>query len=131
MGELHDAAYSGRTDVAKVLLDQRADINALASDGYTPLFLAVRRGHTDMIKLLLERGASVNAKSRDGWTALHVAVFEVARSTGSSKEAIQLLIKNGANVNSKTNSGDTPLALSDGGNSTDAATILKAYGATK
>src|ERR1017187_1885948 len=129
MGELHDAAYSGRTAAAKLLLDQGADMNALASDVYTALFLAARRGHTEMIKLLLDRGASINAKSRDGWTALHVAVQEVAHRWGSSTETIKLLIKNGADVNSRTNSGDTPLSLAEGPlkDNPDAATILKAH----
>src|ERR1035441_3618873 len=104
MGELHDAAYSGRTAAAKLLLDQGADINALASDGYTALFLAARRGHTEMIKLLLDRGASINAKSRDGWTALHVAVQEVAHRWGSSTETIKLLIKNGDRKSTRLNS---------------------------
>jgi ankyrin repeat protein len=59
--------------VARLLLDQEADINANTSDGWTALMLAVDAGHPKIVRLLLEKGAEVNAKTARGTSALKMA----------------------------------------------------------
>src|SRR6185503_17146911 len=50
---LHYAAFEGRPEVIKYLLDKRADKNGLAPNGYTALMLAARNGHVAAARELL------------------------------------------------------------------------------
>lgn len=54
---LHFAVEVGNPTVVRILLEERAVVNWLSRDGYTPLHLAVRKGFTDIVKILVERGA--------------------------------------------------------------------------
>jgi ankyrin repeat protein len=67
---LHDAVQQNHLDVAKYLLDHRADVNALTADGLSPLHMAAQNGDIDLIQLLLERGAKIDALDSKGWTPL-------------------------------------------------------------
>ena len=50
----------GHSDIVKILLDSRANVNA-EDDGYaTALILAVKNGHTNVVKILLDAGANTN-----------------------------------------------------------------------
>jgi hypothetical protein len=71
---LHIAAFNDRLEVAKLLLANKADVNAKANNGSTPLQLAAAKGNKDMVELLLASKADVNAVDNDGWSALHSAV---------------------------------------------------------
>lgn len=70
---LHYAAFNGHTEVAKFLLDNRANIDARAPNGATALMLAARGGHLDLARLLIQRVADVNAETDRGITALRWA----------------------------------------------------------
>ncbi|MGA9669286.1 MAG: ankyrin repeat domain-containing protein [Terracidiphilus sp.] len=70
---LHIAAFSDHADVAKLLIADKADVNAKANNGSTPLHLAAAKGNKDMVELLLASGADVNAVDHDGWSPLHSA----------------------------------------------------------
>jgi len=57
---LHFAALSGHTSIAKLLLQNGADINCLcAEDLQSPLHCAASRGHAMMVGLLITKGAEV------------------------------------------------------------------------
>jgi Protein of unknown function (DUF1566)/Ankyrin repeats (3 copies)/Ankyrin repeats (many copies) len=71
---LHIAAFGGRIDIAKLLLANKADVNAKANNGATPLHLAAAKGDKDMVELLVASKAEVNAVDNDGWSPLHSAV---------------------------------------------------------
>ena len=75
---LHFAAYFGRLEVARLLLELGADPNAVASNGsrVTPLHSAVSARHRDLAGLLLALGASANAVQKGGWTPLHAAAHD-------------------------------------------------------
>jgi ankyrin repeat protein len=94
---LHKASNA---DVAVVLVDCGAEVDAPGWMGETPLFEAVR-GKQDVAALLIARGADVNAR-RPGRadTPLHFA------TTGA---AAQLLLDNGAELEARDPSGATPL----------------------
>lgn len=67
------AAADGRLKAVRYLLDEGADVNALASDGRTPLTEAVFYGHAPVVKELLVRGANTNAMTAQG-TPLDIAI---------------------------------------------------------
>ena len=68
------AATTGQTEVARYLLDQGANVNALSPNGTTALMMAVRGGYDPTVELLLARGADVNQHNENGATALSWAV---------------------------------------------------------
>lgn len=86
---LHIAAFNDRLDAAKVLLANRADINAKASNGSTPLHLAAAKGNKDMVEFLIANKADINALDNDGWSPMHSAI------TWGHKDVEDLLSQNG------------------------------------
>ncbi|MHC4239394.1 MAG: ankyrin repeat domain-containing protein [Planctomycetota bacterium] len=63
---LHMAAKKGHKDIAKVLLANRADVNAKGIWDWTPLIMAAYYGHFDCVKLLLENGARTDCRVSNG-----------------------------------------------------------------
>jgi ankyrin repeat protein len=70
---LHYAAFEGRDQLVRYLLDKGADKDALAPNGYTALMLAARNGHTEAARILLQDDAEFRVTSPDGATALRIA----------------------------------------------------------
>ncbi|CAM9371150.1 unnamed protein product [Ectocarpus sp. 4 AP-2014] len=87
---LHRAAAYNHQDIASLLLEKGADIEARDGTGQTPLFWACKGGHGEMITLLLSKGAHINAQDTKERTPLH----EAARH--GKKETCALLLKRGA-----------------------------------
>jgi hypothetical protein len=82
---LHYAAFTGRKDVAELLLAKKADVNGKNNNGATPLHMAAFTGQKDVAELLLANKAEVNAKDNNGNTALHIA------ATTDQKDVAELL----------------------------------------
>ena len=73
---LYSASYYGHANIAEVLLENGADVNAETGNGWTALRIASQEGYIDVVKILLGYGADVNAESRGGSTALYMATQE-------------------------------------------------------
>lgn len=58
---LHIAAIHGRINVARLLIDRGADVNAHCLSGATPLHYTAWKGMVEMAGFLLDHGAQVNA----------------------------------------------------------------------
>ncbi|CAG8106289.1 unnamed protein product [Penicillium salamii] len=114
--------------MARLLIDNRANVNASNEYGETPLQGALKNhfepivflvnppdyslsnGHKAVARLLIDNGANFNTSDNRGWTQLHWA-------SSFGREAVaRFLIDNGANVNDGDKDGRTPLshALSNG-----------------
>ena len=71
---LQFAALNGHVDVAKVLIQNGADVNAVNEDKETALHYAAWEGHVDVATLLIQNGVDVNAVDQWKRTALHNAI---------------------------------------------------------
>lgn len=70
---LHRAAYENHIEMAELLIQHNANINAQTEFGWTPLHSACKWNHPDMVALLLQHDADVNALSDGSQTPLHIA----------------------------------------------------------
>jgi hypothetical protein len=68
LSALHLCAVANFTQLARILLENGAQIDLADTDNETPLFKAVHERSPDMVKLLLEYGAATNVRSAEGVT---------------------------------------------------------------
>jgi ankyrin repeat protein len=74
---LHAAAFKGKHELTRVLLNHGANPNVRNEKGKTPLHLVPQDYEGDKIAtLLLERGADVNARDKDDATPSHSVAFK-------------------------------------------------------
>jgi len=98
-------AVEGHTEVVKVLLDNKADVNARLTNDGTPLHIASYNGHTQVTQLL-DNKADVNASTHiEGITPLHITAWK------GRTEVVKLLLGNKADVNACRGGGlgDKPI----------------------
>lgn len=117
---LHGAAAEGHEDVVKLLLSNRADVNARSGNLVTPLGSAAHRGQTDVVKLLISNGANVDLPDDTGVTPLATAAFR------SYKQIVEILLANNAKVNVKDEHGSTPLHEAAAGGNQEIVSLLLA-----
>jgi ankyrin repeat protein len=90
---LSAAAYKGRLDAVRLLLDRGADPNLVSDAG--PLINAAEGGHVDIVSLLLDRGAIIDQIVPGNQNAL-------IRASGKGRmEVVKLLVARGADVNAR------------------------------
>ncbi|SVC90659.1 uncharacterized protein METZ01_LOCUS343513, partial [marine metagenome] len=141
---LHFAAFRGRKEVAELLINEGADVNAKNQAGATPLDKAIEKNRDETVNLLRKHGGKTAEKLPQAPDiSIHEAVAEGnieavkqhlaagtdvnakdrhkntplhAAAAWGQKEIAELLIANGADVNAKRFDGRTPLdeAVSEG-----------------
>jgi ankyrin repeat protein len=57
---LHAAAWKDFLDVARLLIEKGAEVDARDEDGGTPLHTAAEEGSLDVARLLIEHGANTD-----------------------------------------------------------------------
>ena len=107
--------------LAKVVIENGANLDAKTPDGSTPLHHAILHSENILAKLLIDNGADVNAIDNDGWVPLHYADDQLS--------IVELLIAKGANVNAKTYDGRTTLDLRSELNQIKYVNLLRKHGA--
>ena len=63
---LHSAAAGSYTQIARMLIENKADVNVKQQAGVTALHSAAQNGNIDLLILLLEHGADVNVRMEGG-----------------------------------------------------------------
>ncbi|MBU0514901.1 MAG: ankyrin repeat domain-containing protein [Proteobacteria bacterium] len=116
---LHLAAWRGRTELAAMLLQRGAAVNARSKSGrLTPLHCAASAGHAKLVVLLIKKGGNPNGPDACGWTPLHGAAFE------GRGRVVTMLLVHGAAVNVKDKGGRTPLFWARAGRHSAVARLL-------
>ena len=97
------------------LIKDGANVNYIASDGWTPLMRASHYMFFNCVKLLIENGANVNLLSNDGFSALMIISsdkynFEKRKSV---KDIVDILIENDVDLNIKNTKGQDIFDIND------------------
>lgn len=129
------AAWEGQTEIAEILLEHGANVDAIETGGTTPLMQAITRGWDDMVDLLLEAGADPTVLNTYQQDALQGAIHAdrpdwverlveagaklapnayghtplMTAAAGSSLDCIDYFVDQGADVNAKSQHGGTAL----------------------
>ncbi|MCP4316176.1 MAG: ankyrin repeat domain-containing protein [Hyphomicrobiales bacterium] len=121
---LYFAAQNGHQDVAALLIEHGADVNAQSKNG-TPLHIAARRNQPEIVSLLLKNGADSEAVGGDyRHTPLHMAA-----RTGAL-EAGRILVDHGADVNARSRWFEPPIHFAVLKGRSEFAEFLREAGAT-
>jgi uncharacterized protein len=150
LGAYTAAKYSGRNDIAALLLEKGVEldlfaacmagakdraleltgknpelINSYSHDGWTPLHLAGFFGQPSIAEALIAEGADVRARSRNPMQnePLHAA------TAGRSKDAVRALLEHGADVNARQEGGWTALHSASQNGDVEMARLLIVGGA--
>lgn len=100
------ASEQGSLEIARLLLDEGADVDAVQTNGDTALILACHKGHLAVVRLLIENYADLNAtRADDGMTALMLA------SKNGHLSIVQLLLFKGAQKCKEDKNGRTAYDL--------------------
>jgi ankyrin repeat protein len=100
---LHKAAYYGETSIVRLLLADKADVEARDTFGDTPLFGASINGYTGAAELLIKNGANVNVRN-DTWETPLIYAAESGNNT-----VLLFLLANNSNVNAQDRDGSSAL----------------------
>jgi ankyrin repeat protein len=121
MTGLHWAAENGNPEIASILLESGADVEAVTRLGaYRPLHLAARRGNASVIQLLLDASADPETESATGGvTPLHFA------AASGKAASVQALIDHGVELDARESIwGQTPLMFAAAAGRTEVIRVL-------
>lgn len=131
---LHLACREGQPHCAQHLLgglrcplseEERAQLESVNYDGYTPLHVAILRKDVELVQLLLRAGADSNkAEPSCGRSPLHLAV------EAQSPEMAELLLRAGADPAARGYGGRTPLYSARHRPDPRLPQLLRAFGAS-
>ena len=127
--DLHRAAYGGRIDDVRRLMEGGADLAARDQRGYTALHEAIWQFHLDVARALVDAGADANAVSASDILSQHWTPFYMSVYFNPANALVDDLIAHGANVNIPDDSGWTPLHVVAAHDNLEMARKLLEYGA--
>jgi len=117
------APQHGHKELASLLIQKGAKIEATTAEGITPLMLAAVDGHKNLVSLLIDKGANIEATTVYGFTPLMLAALK------DHKDLVSFLIEKGANIEATNQQDQTPLMLAAQWGHIDFASLLIEKGA--
>uniref|UniRef100_A0A673FHI9 Kinase D-interacting substrate 220a n=1 Tax=Sinocyclocheilus rhinocerous TaxID=307959 RepID=A0A673FHI9_9TELE len=112
------AAYKGRVEVARLLLEKGANPNITGQYSVYPIIWAAGRGHAEIVQLLLQHGAKVSCSDKYGTTPL------IWTARKGHYDCVMHLLENGANVDQEGVNSMTALIVAVRGGFTEAVKEL-------
>jgi ankyrin repeat protein len=121
---LHLAAFFGKADVARELLDGGARVDVYTRNPFAnqPLHAAAAGRHTEVCRILIAAGADVNATQHGGFTPLHESAQH------GDVEMSELFLSAGADPTLTTDAGETPADVAAAAGHADLADRLRDVG---
>ena len=121
---LHFAAFFGKPEAAKVLLEHGASVDAYTRNAFAnqPLHAAAAGRHIEVCRVLLAAGADVNATQHGGYAPLHEAAQH------GDVEMTELFLSAGADAGLTTDAGETQADLAATAGHADLADRLRKVG---
>jgi len=104
---LHMAIEHNKLEVATLLLERGANIDAHANNQHTPLNIAIFTNNLKAAQLLLEYGANINSRDDKDRTPLHHAICYNHHT--NSLKYVKFLLDKGADPNATDYKKRTPL----------------------
>ena len=121
-----------KSAIAELLIENGADAQTFAPDGFTPLHRAAQNGYSDICTLLLSCGAQVNAATKDTrlrtFAGYNCTALFFAASNNDCKTA-KTLLGYGADQNIMTNDESFPLYVASQMGHCEMAELLLENGA--
>ncbi|KAK3643756.1 hypothetical protein LTR56_010062 [Elasticomyces elasticus] len=119
------ACALGLPSLARRMIQQGRDVDAISRNGLTALHVAVAQGWLNIIALLLEYGADTAVLTElladTAMTALHLAALY------GNVEAVELLLQHGADISARDENGSTPLVIASIEGNNTVVEMLLAY----
>ena len=88
-------ARFGYTEIASLLVEYGAKVNAVDMDSWTPLLNASKEGNAELVDIFINNKAFIESRDSGGFTPLMWACYK------NRLKCARLLIENGANVNAQ------------------------------
>jgi ankyrin repeat protein len=123
MPPLAVAALRGHATLVRLLIRNKADVNAVGENGQSALMNAVKLNHLEVAKILIEAGANTHVLDRVGDNLLAVAVNR------NYPDMLVLLLKQGVNPDLADSNGLTALYWAEYLNRPALAQLLRDAGA--
>lgn len=118
---LHLAAFFGKPEVARLLLEHGAEVGAYTRNPFAnqPLHAAAAGRHIEVCRILLAAGADVNATQHGGFTPLHESAQH------GDTEMSELFLSAGADAGATTDAGETAAEIAAAAGHADLADRLR------
>lgn len=118
---LHLAAFFGKAEAARVLLEAGAVVDVYGHNSFAnqPLHAAAARRHIEVCRVLLAAGANVNATQHGDFTPLHEA------AGSGDVELAELFLSAGADPRAVSASGASPADMAEAAGHRDLAQRLR------
>ena len=118
---LMGAAYKGKVQVVKSLIERGADPSLMDNRGWNSLHVAANGGDADIIDLIHTQVPNIESKTGDGCTPLMIAAFN------SKLHAVKWFLEKGATATLKDKAGWNALHFAAEGGDTDIIDLIHTH----